>query len=425
MCCIDLYMVLCCWKMAAFEFVTTGLMNTNDNKMRGMSRSFVSNTVSSKKIIQDYTLGTAFPQSRKGHTMVYLSNSLYLFGGKLANGTYKNDLWRYVFPDGPWTEIVAPNPPAPRAEHCMVVYNGNIYIYGGWGGTIPTSYSNLTIYNSILGTWSVPVYAGGSVAMTTTYGAASIVVGSTLYLIGGVKAGALITTGIFSCDLSTALLRWQTAGSLTNACYRMSAVVDSAGTFIYFYGGDTSFTVPNCLPNMLRYRLFNGTIVTVNSTPPTGVNGLAGYAMFINGINIFAYGGYTSGGLANNNLYMFNISNLTWSALPVSSPIASSYPRCLCASASNGTTVYIDDGVSAASGATTFYSETWSISLSPSIIATQLPTKQIYVGGPTFTLNGVQFNATLSGLNLTVTLTVSQTAPSGLILTLSGLRLLI
>ena len=351
--------------------------------------------------------------------MTYLSGSLYLFGGRDATKTYHNDLWKCDTTTGQWSQL-APTGTAPstRSEHSMFSHNNLIYIYAGWNGT--TYYGDMFIYNP---TTQAIIVSTGLTANpnawtkvpalgTTRYGFAYAVVGTSFYMFGGMRNGKTQSdTRVFSLTTST----WtNTYNNLFTARYRWSATTTTANT-IALYGGNNGTA---SLPGLLLYNTTTHTITTPTTTG-TSPGLCAGYSLFSIGTTIYLYGGYTTAGTTNNSLFTCDtsVSSPTWTN-PSNSLL--SYSRCFCASATNGSTFYIDDG-SSSNALTTTYSETWSIAAT-SLVKAQFPTKQIHVNSTSFTLAGVVFSAFLNNAFAAIRVSVTQSSASGTIVSLKGLR---
>lgn len=412
-------------KMTTIDLVTSGLMNFNDNKQPNMSRSVITTQVTTSPTILDYTFSATAPTPRIGHTIVFVpgtTNYLYMFGGRDSSANYYNQLWNYNLSTNKWT-LLSPSGtlPTARSEHAMFYYNGLIYIYGGWNGT--TYYDDLYSYNPTSGNaWTLVTTTGGATTGTHSilrYGFGYAIQGSKLYVFGGMVAGS-VNHCVLILSLTTPFTWTNNAHNLPSARYRLSAVTNSAGTDIYLYGGATTTA---SLSGLLRFTVSTGvfTTVTTNGTNPSLC---AGYALFIVNTVIYLYGGYTTTGGATNNSIFTCDTSLTTPTWTNPSTSLLSYARCLCGFASNGSTIYIDDGATS-SALTTSLNETWTDTLG-TYPGTQLPTKQIHVNATTFTLVGVVFtvfkdtaNSNHAALRWTVPLGVA----TGLIISLSSLRI--
>jgi hypothetical protein len=86
------------------------------------------------------TAGNTLPPSpRDSHTAVICNDSMYLFGGSTGNA--RNDLYSFSFETNQWHEVrpaissgQAVCEPCPRFCHSCEVYNGSLYVFGGYDG---------------------------------------------------------------------------------------------------------------------------------------------------------------------------------------------------------------------------------------------------------------------------------------------------
>ena len=74
------------------------------------------------------------PLQRSLHISVVHKNDIYIFGG--YDGTVRtNDFYRYKTDKKIWEKIKAKGkPPSPRDRHAAVVYQDVIFIFGGYDG---------------------------------------------------------------------------------------------------------------------------------------------------------------------------------------------------------------------------------------------------------------------------------------------------
>lgn len=79
------------------------------------------------------------PSPRDSHTAVICNTSMYVFGGSTGNA--RNDLYSFSFETNQWQEVrpatssgQPPNEPCPRFCHSCEVYNGSLYVFGGYDG---------------------------------------------------------------------------------------------------------------------------------------------------------------------------------------------------------------------------------------------------------------------------------------------------
>jgi len=95
------------------------------------------------------------------HTAVVHKNCMYLFGG-YSNGTlgYRDvSVYEYNFDTKTCTRVEAGGTvPPDRSAHTAVVYKDNMYILGGWDGSV--SNNDFYVYNFDSRTWAEVEYAG-------------------------------------------------------------------------------------------------------------------------------------------------------------------------------------------------------------------------------------------------------------------------
>ena len=391
------------------DFVTTGL-TTNRTMERLNSSVFSSNRSSTTPTIRDYSINATTPTERSGHTIVYFSGDLYMFGGTDTTGTFQSDLWRLNLTTNMWTQLAPTGTPlSARAGHGMFVFNSKIYILAG---NSATGYlADLTVYDPIANSWNA-VIVPGSLPIRAYF--AYCMVGTSLYVLGGMRGtgGNSDYDDVRELNLALATPVWtlKRNGAFPDRC-KFSAV--AIGTLIYFHSGVTASG------NNLRTdtRVYN-TVTNTNSTliNTTGVSpgGRIAYNMAVSGAMIYLYGGSNLSTIFNT-VHVLDTTTSVWS-LVESTEL--SYGRCLAASAQNGSILYIDDGATTITG-TANCSETWSMDLSLHT-KTQLLTKEIYVGTTSFTYLGVTFSVFLHTGKVYIRMIVGSV---GSTLSLKGLRI--
>ncbi|XP_005107767.1 F-box only protein 42 [Aplysia californica] len=99
---------------------------------------------------------------RFSHSAAYWNGAMYVFGGCTSTNTTFNDLWIFDLTSRQWIRPVAMGSyPSPKACATMVVYNGNLVLYGGWSHPIPYPlhqsahyFSELHVYSPVSNRWS-------------------------------------------------------------------------------------------------------------------------------------------------------------------------------------------------------------------------------------------------------------------------------
>lgn len=76
------------------------------------------------------------PQQRSGARGVAFMDGLYFFGGyQRKRGHYFNDLFYFDLDQKTWSGIQTQGePPNPRTDHTVVLYDGAMYVFGGYDG---------------------------------------------------------------------------------------------------------------------------------------------------------------------------------------------------------------------------------------------------------------------------------------------------
>ena len=132
----------------------------------------------------NWTLATAEAgfSGRSGHGTVVFNNKLWVVGGGTFDGGFNNrlnDVWSSL--DGiSWTREVVSAPFAPRADHTSVVYDGKIWVIGGFPAF------NDVWYSSNGTSWEA---ATTSAAFDGRGGHASVVYDNKIWVIGGDAGG--------------------------------------------------------------------------------------------------------------------------------------------------------------------------------------------------------------------------------------------
>lgn len=191
---------------------------------------------------------TIEPSPRYGHTMVTISDTVYLFGGTNITptqgilsgplrpaGDLYNDIWAYREPTG-WEKIESSGTvPSPRHSHAATTLGGLMYVYGGTDGT--TVFNDMWEYDPATNEWTQKLWTGPYNAPdryegTLTGGG----VGSDyLYLYGGRRPGGYICSVFYRYNVNTgeASSMWVPNGPDARAGH---SAVEYDGK-IYLFGG--------------------------------------------------------------------------------------------------------------------------------------------------------------------------------------------
>ena len=135
------------------------------------------------------------PEPRSGARGVAYMDGLYFFGGyQRKQGTYFNDLFYFDLDKKVWNTIEMPkvenpdfdkkkSPPGPRTDHSAVLYEGSMYIFGGYDGR--ARFNDLYKCKLRQGkfTWK-HIEAEGTVPLNR-FGHAAVVCKNSMFVIGG------------------------------------------------------------------------------------------------------------------------------------------------------------------------------------------------------------------------------------------------
>jgi hypothetical protein len=123
-----------------------------------------------------WSTGTPGGTARVGHTSVVYNGEIYSWGGN--NGSYLNTLDIYDITTGTWSTGTVGG--SARYRHTSVLYKGKIYSWGGNNGS--GNLNTIDIYDIASNTWSVGI-AGG----TPRQQHASILYNNKIYSWGGLN----------------------------------------------------------------------------------------------------------------------------------------------------------------------------------------------------------------------------------------------
>jgi hypothetical protein len=171
------------------------------------------------------------------------NGSIILSGGLASGGTYTSTA--YSFNGTSWSTLASLS--NVRAGMSSVSYNGSVYVFGGYNGTLYLNTVSTFNGSSWTNIGSIPV------ALWRT---SAVVYRNTMYVIGGFTGAAAVST-VYT---STNGIAWTTGTALPAVRISASAVVYN--DCIYVFGGSDGATSP-----------FSSTVYIFNGTSWTTVNG--------------------------------------------------------------------------------------------------------------------------------------------------------
>ncbi len=301
---------------------------------------------------------TSFISARRFHTSVVYNGFLYVIGGYVAAVAQNDVQYAPLKADGTvgtWT--VTTSFITARYNHTSVVYNGYLYVMGGFGAATmnDTQYAPINA-NGTVGTWTV----------TTSFATArwrhtSVVYNGYLYVIGGLGGAALNDVQYAKIDPPAVTKSYVTSANSPATARAWSAGVAYNG-YLYMLGGCTVVSADTC-----------STTSTLVSFAPINADGTLGtWANTANALpaargmgSAVAYEGrlyYIAGRLTSTTIvptvYYTTISTTTgnttavWTAVTTPTGLTATYGH---ASAIYNGNLYIIGGCTTASGACVAY----------------------------------------------------------------------
>ena len=157
----------------------------------------------------------ALPGGREQFAMAASDGLIFISGGftKEAVGRPSSEFWVYDPEVAQWRD--GPDLPTARAGHVMVAYEGRLFLLGGVGARA----AGVDVYEVANKTWSK-----ASFDLSTPRAAASaVMVGSQVYLIGGVVSGTTVSNAVDVIDLKNGSRR--SVASLPSPRYGVASAV--------------------------------------------------------------------------------------------------------------------------------------------------------------------------------------------------------
>eukprot|EP00760_Papus_ankaliazontas_P018435 PhM_4_TR17492/c0_g1_i1/m.44199 len=180
---------------------------------------------------------TPHPTERRGHTMVSIGDSVYLFGGQ--SSVSQRDVWRFDTKESTWCEVkpALPSSGGPEARYChtAVAYEGSMVVWGGHGswGCVE---SHVYALDTADHTWRQWETCG--VAPCKRFGHSAVTSAGRMVVFGGMDVYPSGTSfnDMHMLDFLTRM--WHPidiAGSVPRG-RRLHSIVDCLGRFLLFGG---------------------------------------------------------------------------------------------------------------------------------------------------------------------------------------------
>merc|ERR1719375_3022539 len=172
------------------------------------------------------------PSARSGSKAVVCRDSLFFFGGYTKkDGDYFNDLFEFDIPRAHWTRVESATRPSVRTDHSCVVYEGSLYIFGGFDGR--SRFQDLHQYTTEDREW-IEVPTGDNAPMGR-FGHSACTYRSSMFAFGGWN-GHDTLDDLYEFSMTTS--QWYAVpgrGDVPPSRYRHSAIV--YGCCMFIFGG--------------------------------------------------------------------------------------------------------------------------------------------------------------------------------------------
>jgi len=236
---------------------------------------------------------------RAGHSTVINNGFMYVIGGSMGQGIYKNNVhYAPINPNGTigaWT--ITTSFTTARSDHSSVVYNGYLYLLGGYDGV--TTFSDVQ-YAPINTNGSIGTWATTTSLTVPRLGLTAHVYNGFLYIVGGSGQAdvqyALICTGSNSgtggCTATAGTVgTWTATSTFTTGRKYHSSIISNG--YLYVIGGNSS------LGNLsdVQYAPINtnGTLGAFTATTSFTTARTSHTSVVYNGY-VYVIGGNTAGG---------------------------------------------------------------------------------------------------------------------------------
>jgi N-acetylneuraminic acid mutarotase len=250
------------------------------------------------------TNASSFATARQEHSAAVVGNYLYVIGGQNQAGAYYNDVqYAPINADGSIGSWASSTLPAANAHHELVVYNGRIYVVGGYNGT---SLGLNTIW------YAQPATNGSIVSWSTAnlpvkrYWHAAVAYNGYMYVLGGTDGTTTFAT-VYTTPINAngSLGTWFSNGTYVTSRSNHTAVAYNG--YLYVAGGGSNTVQYALLCNGYNSGVggcssFAGGIGTWNTTAPLA-SSAGGMSMAVSSGYMYAFS------FGNTNTYRALINN--------------------------------------------------------------------------------------------------------------------
>jgi N-acetylneuraminic acid mutarotase len=250
-----------------------------------------------------YTTSMVTPSPRRLTQLAFITPSTFaLFGGQDAQNE-NNDVWIFERGSISWTLVKPANffatKPAPRYDHCNVVYNGTIYVFGG----IDTQGTRLNdMWMLSLDGSSNWVSINSSISARS--GQACIHYGQYMWIVGGSNANGPIHDHYKFDFISQTFTKLNIPDSHAD---RYQTEITNYGDYLVWYGGAGANSRFN---DLWRYIPISDTAEKIHDNMYSPI-GLTQHTVCTLANSMFFFGGITFSGAIINTLQQLVLTDTT------------------------------------------------------------------------------------------------------------------
>ena len=166
--------------------------------------------------------------ARQEASSVFYNGKMYVFGGFDSGGSYENDIWEYDIAGDSWAQKTPTGgPPAIRCSHTAVVYNGKMYIFGGYTGSPASRKNDIWEYDIAGNSWTQKTSGA-----TGRNGHTAIVYNGEMYIFGGYNASAAILNDVWKYNIAGDSWVQKTSGASIRA-FHTAIVTDDCRMYVF------------------------------------------------------------------------------------------------------------------------------------------------------------------------------------------------
>ncbi|KAK3247765.1 hypothetical protein CYMTET_42744 [Cymbomonas tetramitiformis] len=176
---------------------------------------------------------------RYQHTSVVWNEDIYIFGGALYNKTYSADL--YVLSDkeetsNTWEYVPTyGQQPTPRYSHTSVLYNNTMYVYGGQRSLY--AFDDVYAFDFESSTWTLVSTAEGETPAARFDHAAAVSDKGIMVISGGRTAGSQLLEDMWALNLETNTWTMLQESMSVGGVFGHAMAVPTGTTRAYLFGG--------------------------------------------------------------------------------------------------------------------------------------------------------------------------------------------